>query len=403
MRGTLRGMQKNNLRATKEYVVLHVLVPEAAGEIGGADTQVLELTQAQKRRGPFKPVVLITQNQDYASRLETSGIDVVRGYKINSFIRRVRFLGRLRELRNITLIHSHGYDANYLTFLLRLFYPTTWGRKPTVVTCHGWIEFSLNYKIKTWLDFRTYIMSDALITDSQKQLSRLKKYRNRQIVVCVHNGVSFRYKITNSASGASVKRKFGIPPEKKLIAAIGRLSYEKRIDIYLMACREIIKKRNDVCFLIIGSGPEEKRLKKYAESLGISDRVIFTGLITDMNPVYNEITMMILASDTEATPRAVIEAMAHGLPVIATNVGDLEEMIIHGVNGYLVRPGDYESMARYAMDLLDDSAELTEFGKESQRIFKKKFTISVMQIKVEDVYRKVLRLGRNTKRIVAGI
>lgn len=370
--------------------ILHVLEPQPEGGIGGADLHVFELALAQKTRSSFKPLVLITRNYEYADRLEDAGISYIPGHICKNYPMLVYMLGKLPRAYNIRLIHSHGYDANYLTYLLRTIYPYTWGKIPTVMTCHGWLENSLFLRIKTWLDFLSYRTANALIVCSSENLARLSKFKNRLCIVYIPNGVFFPRKDDSSNNKQSLKEKYQIPRKARLVAAVGRLSAEKRLDIYLLACRKIARSLDDVHFLIVGSGSEREHLERLTETYGIRSKVIFTGLIVDIDNLYEELSLLILSSDIEGTPRVVLEAMVHALPVVATRAGDVDKLVIHGENGYLADRGDSDSLAKYAIYLLQNESKRVELGKNAQERVMQNFSILQMQERIEKIYKWML-------------
>lgn len=377
-------------RPAKVGRVLHVVVPEPAGEIGGADMHVLELAAAQKSRSAWEPLVLATENPEYAERLEGAGVEHVPGHHAANYPALLRMAARVAGGHRLSLIHSHGYDCDYLTFLLRLLHPFTWGRIPTVITCHGWIEDSWYHRLKTWADFQIYRTAQALIVCSPQNLQRLERFGARALTRYIPNGIQFPGPQAESGTGPGLRERFRLPAGARLVAAVGRLSPEKRFDIYLAACREVAAAVGDVHFLVVGAGPERARLEALTEEYGIGRRVTFTGLAFDINSVYRELSLLVLSSDTEGTPRVIIEAMAHALPVVATRVGGVDQLVRHGVNGYLAERGDFSALAAHAVELLRDGGTRAAFARRS-RALAADFSIWRMQEQVEEVYRRVTR------------
>lgn len=373
--------------------VLHVIVPEPAGEIGGADLHVFDLALAQKSQSLFQPIVLMTLNEEYADRLKNASIPYIPAHTFGNYLKIILKLAKLPVMKKICLIHSHGYDANYLTYSLRLVYPHTWGIIPTVMTCHGWLENSFFRKVQTSLDFFTYRTANALIVCTAANLTRLSRFKTHRYIKYIPNGIFFPEKRDKSVickNEDNLKIQYQIPKNRRIVATVGRLSPEKRFDLYLAACKEILNVIEDVHFLIVGSGRERKHLERLAEMYGIKNNVTFTGFIKDINNIYETLSLFILSSDTESTPRVVLEAMSHAVPVVATKVGSLEQLIIHGGSGYLVDRGDTHSLAKFAIYLLQNEKKRVELGMIAYERVNNNFSIWKMQEGVEEVYERIL-------------
>lgn len=367
--------------------VLHILEPEPEGEIGGADMHVYNLSLQQNISSFLKPLVLINQNNKYSEILKQAGIphvqcNLLRGKKLML----LKYLKNLPKKINIKILHSHQYDANYLTVLLKRFFPKTWGSIPTIMTCHGWVENTIRDKIKTLLDFYTYKYSNTIIIAAKKDERRLDVFKYTKYIKYIPNGVVLLEEPSIDEVN-KFKNRFSIPSDKKLVGIVGRLAFEKRIDVFLHACREVIQNANNVHFIVAGSGREEKKLKKLCEKLKIDQYVCFPGLVYEIGLVFSAIDILVLTSSTETTPRVILEAMSMGKPIIATNVGGLPEMIEHNVNGLLVSDGDYIGISKYILLLLKNDQMGHSLGKSARDKYIEKFTILTMQQSIDEVYK----------------
>jgi glycosyltransferase involved in cell wall biosynthesis len=379
------------VRVDPQRHVLHVIVPEPPGEIGGADLHTRDLARAQLHSGWFRPLVLEVGSEEYSRRLEAEGIPLLPGSRIS----RRQLLRRLRDLPaswRIDIVHSHGYDADFLATALQLLFPRTWGRLPVVMTCHGLVEDTHWHRAKTRLDRWCFRRAGALVVTSRSQRDRLAGASARGPTVFVPNGVPPPSRPRRD-SRARLLARYGLPPRSALIASVGRLAGEKRVDLYLRACARVTAKRDDVHFLVVGSGPELPRLRGIAEVEGLESRVTFTGLLHDVDEIYDGIDLLMIASDTEGTPRAALEAMAHGVPVVATKVGGIPDIIVDDRFGELVPQGDAARLAEAALRLLADPDRRARVAGCARRRLEEEFSIERMRERVEAVYRQVLRRG----------
>lgn len=166
--------------------------------------------------------------------------------------------------------------------------------------------------------------------------------------------------VVSVISGSAIH---GRPPHfrdanKTRLLHVGRLSSEKGVVVLLEALRQLKRKyQRRFELTVAGSGPEEIRLKENAKSLGIEKNVRFLGYVredAELSRLYQESDVFILPSFTEGVPKVILEAMANGLPVVATSVGGIPEIIQNGENGLLVPPGDAEGICESVYRLLID-------------------------------------------------
>jgi glycosyltransferase involved in cell wall biosynthesis len=174
-----------------------------------------------------------------------------------------------------------------------------------------------------------------------------------------------------------------------VVTAIGRLSTEKRFDLYLEVCALLKERMPGARFMLVGGGKQEANLRAQAAGLGLDGTLVFTGLTRDMREVYAATDLVMLTSDTEGTPHVLLEAMGSDIPIVATEVGGIPEFITNGEHGLLVPRGDKEALARAAQRIHDDPAlraKLVEGG----RAVAAQFTVEHMVQGVEAVYSSVL-------------
>lgn len=376
-------------------MVVHVILPQPEGSIGGSDTHVLNLSAQQKADGEFLPIVLFRNNNSYRRMLEERGIAYIDG----SYYKNLRKLARsLKEISNnypIKLVHSHQYSANYLTYFLKKKNKREWGDLPTVMTCHGWIENNVKDRIATMLDFYTYKVATGLIAVCEKDKKRLCCSQKNKMITCIRNGVEIVETFKTSDEIDIIKKRYELPLDKKILAIVGRLSPEKRIDIFLKFAYELLKIRNDVCFIVVGEGAEKSKLISISRELGIEKFATFIGFVENMEEIYSMIDLLLLTSDTEGTPRVVLECMAHKKSVIATDVGGLKEIIKNNESGILVKKGDYLTMAKEVNRLLEDVNCLALQREEAYKTICCYFSLRKMQEEINQFYNMILNRAVN--------
>jgi glycosyltransferase involved in cell wall biosynthesis len=163
-----------------------------------------------------------------------------------------------------------------------------------------------------------------------------------------------------------VRQSLGIPLDAPVIGTVGRVSEVKRQDLLIRAFRLVLSRVPDAQLLLVGDGPWMGELRELTADLGLDDRVHFAGYQPRPEPYLQAMDVFALSSRSEGMPLAVLEAWAAGLPVVATRVGGLPELIDDGRTGVLVDFGDEHALAGALCDLIADpefSRRLGEAGR----------------------------------------
>lgn len=145
------------------------------------------------------------------------------------------------------------------------------------------------------------------------------------------------------------------------IITVARLDPVKRLDVLLEVVCELNKRRR-VTAAIVGSGPLRAELEKMAERLGVRDRIIFAGYQANVSEWLRRSRIFVLTSDSEGLSLAVMEALVMGLPIVTSRVGDIEDIVSNGINGYLAAPGATPTFVDRIMCLLDNEERRMQFG-----------------------------------------
>ena len=166
----------------------------------------------------------------------------------------------------------------------------------------------------------------------------------------------------------SVRKSLGVQ-DRKVLLFIGTLVRRKGVDQLIRATPRIASKHPDVSVLIVGAGPILSDLRGLADRLGVSDRVTFLGSTThrEVPRLFAAADLFVLPSRNEGVPRVILEAMASGLPVVATNVGGVSEAIDDGKTGFLIPPDDTHALTTRISSLLDDPHLVGRVGSAARR------------------------------------
>lgn len=183
---------------------------------------------------------------------------------------------------------------------------------------------------------------------------------------------------------------FGIPSGSRVLISIGRLEHQKGIDVLIEAIPKIDSLPGDVHFLIVGNGPDAKRLQDQAAELGLNRCVHFANRRDDVPQLLASSTALILPSRWEGMPNVVLEAMAAGKPVIASRVEGVDELVREGITGRTVSPENPESLAAQIGCLLENKSFVDTAGSHAQQLVKERFTTQEMISSYTNLYAKLI-------------
>jgi len=173
---------------------------------------------------------------------------------------------------------------------------------------------------------------------------------------------------------------------KRVIGCIGRLSEEKGVQVLLEAMAHVQKQATGVVLVVVGTGPFETYLRQMTHDLGLDEIVEFAGFSANVFLILKGVDLLVIPSRTEGAPLVAIEAMSMGIPVVATNVGGLPELVTDGVTGYLVPASDPEALAQSILRTLNDLKRSKEMGGEGKKRAFAQFHPSVFIRNMEEMY-----------------
>jgi len=210
-------------------------------------------------------------------------------------------------------------------------------------------------------------------------------------IIQIINGVDIeKYSIPDDKKFS--KSQLGFDPDSFMIGTVGRLDpvkdYQTLIRAFTLLANVSVNTimTNKIKLLIIGFGPEEQKLKTLAEEYKIIDKIFFLGKRFDIPRLLHSMDVFVLPSVAEGISNTVLEAMASGLPVIATKIGGNVELVEHSQTGFLFTPGNYKELADMLVIYLRNSSLLREHGSMGRLRIKEKFSLTTMIQKYEELY-----------------
>ncbi|GMV35839.1 MAG: glycosyl transferase [Fimbriimonadales bacterium] len=170
----------------------------------------------------------------------------------------------------------------------------------------------------------------------------------------------------------------GFDPDALHVGIVGALRSEKNHEMFLRVARSVLGAHPGVCFHVAGDGTRMEYLRRLCADLGLGASVTFHGAVRDVAPMVAAFDIQLLTSDLEAFPQVLLEAMACAVPVCATDVGCVRDMVEHGVNGFVSPRGDVETMAAHVTKLLADQKLRVQMGAAGRRVVEQRYTREIM-------------------------
>jgi glycosyltransferase involved in cell wall biosynthesis len=194
----------------------------------------------------------------------------------------------------------------------------------------------------------------------------------------IPNGVDVDRFRPSAARRARVRRQLGIGDEVPVCGIVAALRPEKNHDLFLAAAARVRRRWPNAQFLIIGDGAERKRLGQAVRGAGLAANVRFLGNRDDVADLLTALDVFSLTSHNEANPVSILEALATGVPVVATRVGSVAESVADGVTGHLVDPGNAEALADHWSRLFADPQAAARLGAAGRTAVVQRWSLDAM-------------------------
>ncbi len=286
------------------------------------------------------------------------------------------------EKNNIDIIHAHTRITQVMGRLLG-----SWSGRRYVSTCHGYFKNRLVRRlIPCW--------GEGVIAISEAVADHLEKdfFVPRDRFVTIRNGIDLaQFPLIGEEARAACRQKYNIDGGA-VIGIIARLSDIKGHDVLIWSMSHVVRTFPDVKLVIVGQGKEEERLRQMTKELNLEKHVIFlplTGRPTEILPLFD---IFVLPSYKEGLALALIEAQASGLPVVASRVGGIPEIVMHEETGLLVEPGNIDALAHAILVLLRDLPRARAMGRRAHEVAVRSFSAERMVQETIHFYQEMLKV-----------
>jgi glycosyltransferase involved in cell wall biosynthesis len=349
----------------------------------GAEKQLMLLTTRLPRSEFQVHVAALTRGGPYAAELEAAGIPVTvlhKRFKCDP-VAYWRLRRLLREWRP-DVLHTWLFAANSYGRLAAGTRPSF----PVVVSERCVDSWKTGWQL--WLDRKLVARTTRLVGNSR---SVADFYRDVGVptkkLAVIPNGIDLPP--IPPVARDTIRRELGIPLESQVVGYIGRLAGQKRVMDLIWAFELIRVMHGEVHFVIVGDGPERAKLESFAHSLEIGARVKFLGHRDDARRLLPALNLFWLASDFEGLSNSVMEAMAAGLPVVASDIPPNRELVIDGETGFLAPVGDRVAFAQLGERFLLNSDLARNFGSAGRERVAREFSVERMVEAYARLYHEV--------------
>lgn len=357
---------------------------------GGTEKQLYALIERLSKKH-FRPHLCCLRKSVIGQTRKNDAINLFRNIKCNkiqldfisfnsynSLIEIIKLIKFIKK-NNIDIIQTYFQDPTIVSVLaaklcgvrhvVACFRDLAFWRKKTDVRM-----MKIIYKLCT-----AYIANSDAVKAEYTNLCNL----NEKKFNVIYNGVDVRNVMT-------VPKKRSSGSKDVVVGILANLNRKvKRVDIFIRAAAYVKERQKGIKFVVVGDGELKAELISLCAELGIREIVDFVGRVKDIPQCLSKVDIGVISSDSEGFSNAILEYMAAGLPVIATDVGGNKEIIEDGVNGFLTTPGDYRSIGKTILQLANDKNTYLKVRQTAFERICKNYTIKRLVKRYESYYQKL--------------
>lgn len=382
------------IHANKKIVIVYMIdfLATREGVTGGTEKQLME-TISNLDRSKFRPILICLQEFLTIPAWENLNCEkhILHVYSLLSFncFRSLFSFTQFLKRNSADIVQTFFFDSTLFgTIAARL------ARVTCVIASRRDMGFWYNKKILRIFKISNYFI-DKFLVNSNAIKSFLSTHENipTKSIEVIYNGIDL--KLIDDSQPTCLNREFAdIKSNDLIVGLVANFNRSvKRVDLFIKSASDLLSrmKNKNVKFFILGGGKYEKELKLMASDLNIEKHVIFAGTRNNAIPYIKAFNVGVLTSDSEGFSNVILEYMAAGIPVVATNIGGNTEIVVNGETGILVPTGDYKKIADAINTLLSDKEKRLSMGMNARKIIQTKFDWAIKINEVENYYRSLVK------------
>ncbi len=356
---------------TKHLVVLQIL--GSPGGWGGAEGIALLLAEAMRKRG--HEMLFASARSNVLERFQRAGFEVLEAQVRSVFpIKSIFLLADFMRRRHVNVVHCHsrragitGLPAAHLAHI-----------PAKILHVHS-LATATGSKLLSRLTFKILsLLADRTVCCSVAARDAIKSKHNKRMIV-IPNGIDLNVPHRTLSN------------DTPTIVSVGRLAQAKGYHILLEAAKRVASEFPAVQFEIAGEGELLEELTALRTRLGLTENVKFLGFVEDMHSLFVRATAFVMPSIWEGLPLALLEAIAAGVPVVATSVGEVPRVLGNGKYGWLVPVRSPHALAKAIVELLQNPQEAERRVEQARHWIQQCYSVETMVDAIERLYWELLK------------
>lgn len=362
---------------------------------GGAQAHLYDLVKNAINQ-KNECVVVLGEPGELADRLKELGVKIIilkslkREINVVQDMKCVFALTRILLNEKPDLIHAHSSKAGIIARIAAKLTST-----PVVFTAHGWAftEGVSEKKRKLFIliekSIARFTNKIICVSEYDRQLAIQNKVAEPTQLITIVNGVE--------VSKGKLNNNIEVNNGRIKIIMVARFSSQKDYETLTLALSEV---KGDFEALYVGEGELQFQIKELVKEKKLDQKINFLGMRKDVLELLEKSDIFVLSSNYEGLPISIIEAMSKSLPIVASDVGGIKELVEDGETGYLIGKKDYTGLAEKLQFLLDHPEERKKMGQASYQKYENEFSLALMLEKTFSVYHEVLQKNKNSNHLV---
>ena len=374
---------------------LNVLQLIGSFHIGGSERQAVQLARLLKERGRYRAhIACLGASGPLRDEVDRLGFGEIPEFPLTSFydpnaVKQVRRFARFLRERQITIVHTHDFYTNIFGMV-----GAALARVPARIASRrettGW-----RTETQKFVERRAYNLAHTIIANAESVRDQLMMEGvGKDKVAVVYNGLDpGRVRVNPQMQRDDALAMFNLPrgDNSRFVTILANLHHTvKNHSMFLRAARRVIEAVPQARFVIAGDGELVASTQRLADELGLRRDVFFIGLCERVADLLALSDVCALTSTAEGFSNAILEYMAAGRPVVATDVGGAREAVIDGQTGFLVKSDDDLAMAERIITLLCDPERARVMGERGRQIIEKKFSCEAQLERTQSLYDQLL-------------